>query len=184
MLRPLILLLVLVSYALGDKYPTVPIPPQDRVHNATGMQCCYASLETLARYHKIESLYDLTAIYKGTSAPTPICNLLQRRRIPHVCRVPSDDRRKTIAFLQNACYTGYGALVGINGNHACVLVGLDNNTARIISNNNRSKEIQTLPTSKFLDMFHGWAVVIWKGKNVPIVPKPGVRRPVVRRCRE
>ena len=177
MLRPLSLLLVLVSYALGDKYPSVSIPPQDRVHNRTGMQCCYASLETLARYHKIESLYDLTAKYKGTSSPTPICNLLRRKGIPHVCRVPSDKRKETLAFLQNACYSGYGALIGINGNHACVLVGLDNDTAKIISNNHPSKETQTLPTSKFLQIFHGWAVVIWKEKTIRPPRSPPIRRP-------
>lgn len=146
----------------GEVYPDVPIPYEQRVWNYTGGACCFVSIETLANYHGIEQLYGLSKRYNRPSGPNQICSVLNERGVSHTCRYPSDDRTATIVLLQKACYEGYGALIGINGNHACVLIGLDNQTARIISNNNRTKEVQTIPTRQFLNMFHGWATVIWK----------------------
>jgi hypothetical protein len=157
-----VVLTVIVVILVNSCRADVDIPMECRVHNGTGSQCVWSSLETLARYWEIPELYDLTERYGGTAGPQNACSVLHRRSVPHATHHPGQPGR--MEFIQACVDYGYGCAIGI-GNHMCVLVGLDKESARIISNNNRTKEIQTVPRQEFDRIFDGWAVCIWRWED-------------------
>lgn len=137
----------------GLKPGDVMIPLPQRVYNASGSQCCWCSLETCARYLGVRQLYDLTGDHKGASGPREMTAVLERRGVKFVVR-------RTQAELREALRYKVPVAILIPG-HACVLVGLDDESARLLSNNHQRREVQVCPRWKFDRLWSGWGVALY-----------------------
>jgi hypothetical protein len=134
----------------------VPIPKEFRTYNKSGSQCVWCSLETLARYHKIERLYDLTKKYKHASGPGEVARVLKDRDIKFF-----QTEKKDISFLEEYVKNRkLGCGVGLNGTHAVNVVHFDKDIVKIIDNSDRSLKIQTWSMKRFISQWDGWAFVL------------------------
>lgn len=151
----------------------VPIPPECWVFNVMGGQCAWASLETLARYHKIERLYGLTMDHKGLTGPGAPESVLKAKQVQHRSQ-PAGNRDTKI--LADAVSQGLGCMIGLGGKHCVVLVGLDGQTMTVIDNSSRGTQTRQLS----LSAWDGWTIVLYpdSAKPVPQAIRPQPSRPV------
>jgi hypothetical protein len=131
----------------------VEIPMQFRLPNRTGDQCVWVSLATLARFHGIARGAPL-ASHGGLAGPgQPEAEL---RRLGIRFRSQNPGNRDT-AILRDAIDRGLGAMIGLGGRHAVVVVGLDGGTLTVIENSDPKLGTRTLPVSAW----DGWAIVLY-----------------------
>jgi S1-C subfamily serine protease len=161
-MRKLITALLLLVASSTALWGAVEIPPACRIPNRTGSQCVWSSLETLARFHGLDSLAShLTSEHKGTAGPGDVAAVLKRFGINY-----EQSRSHDRAMLERALAQGLGAAIGVNGSHMVTLVGLDGSTASIIDNSDRSLSVRQIPLSRW----DGWAVVLHPdGRSAPAV---------------
>lgn len=157
--------------ALAQAPPQYPGPTgwleidrANRVPNRTGSQCGWSSLETLARHHRIQALYDLTRQYHGLSSPGQVAQVLGARGVRY--------RQQQPGQRDTGILTGegrrLGCLVGLGGKHAVTCLGSDGQTVRVIDNEGpRALEVQDWPAAQFLAQWDGWAVVLYPGAQGP-----------------
>lgn len=145
--------LLLLALLLGD----VNVAMENRLHNGTGMQCVFASLETIGRHHGYDQLYGLCDEYKGMSNPYEVAHILQQRQVPYEYKSPLNYQTGDIKRFTDE---GRPCLIGLYGNHAVVCIGLDDESARIISNNRPSRPVQTIPIDEFSRIFDRWVFAL------------------------
>ena len=136
---------------------SLSIPREIRIPNRTGSQCVWCSLETAARYHKIEQLYGLTARYKGTAGPGNVEPVLQRANVRY--RMAQTGCRATW-WLKDSIDKGYPVAVGLNGSHMVTLVGWADGYYEIIDNSDRALEVRRWPAARFERSWDGWAIAL------------------------
>ena len=139
----------------------VPIKKGYRVANATGAQCGWCSIETLGRYNKIRSLYDLTEKHKGLINGQNGPHELIRRNVDFKYQ-PSGI--KDISILRKyVTEKRYGVAVGLHKTHMLVLCHFDEkqHIVKVIDNiGTKALEIQTWNMDKFLDLWDGCVYVV------------------------
>lgn len=135
----------------------VPIPANCRVYNRSGSQCVWASLEVLARYHKISELYTLTQKYKHATGGGEVRRVLNGLHIKYIMQ---DEGEYDTQILVDACAKGWGAGVGLHGTHMVNVVHFKDGVVKIIDNSDSSLKIRTLSMNQFLRSWDGWVVVL------------------------
>jgi hypothetical protein len=137
---------------------SIDIPRECRIPNRTGMQCAWSSLETCARYHKIERLYGLTQTYHGMlNDPTQFDRVLRRAKVQY--RI-SYQGRPDLAWLKGSIQRGYPVVVGLNGQHAVTLCGLTDKRAEIIDNMDPHLRVWYWPINDFYRAWDGLACLV------------------------
>jgi len=158
-----------------------PIPMEDRVPNYTGNQCVWSSIETLGRWADEPKIINppITSRRdcKGSSGPNSAASKLKRLEVRF--KQSYGNREEGTKLIKEAMQEGRGALFGVTG-HAMVLIHYDKEKVKWIDNADSSLKIQTMSTSRFLEVWDSWVLVIyadkdivsWKinpAKNIPIV---------------
>jgi len=141
-----------------------PIPQDNRIYNQTGSQCVFCSLESIGRFCKDERLYDLTSIYKGTSGPGQINQLLTNRGVPFQ---QTQNKKEGYKLLEQSTKNSIPAMIGIYGTHAIVVVHYDPlaNRASIIDNVDRDLRIKEITVTKLNSMMDGWTLILYPGSR-------------------
>jgi len=154
----------------------VPIPMSCRVPNRTRYQCVWCSIECLARYHKIPEASHLTDDHKGKTGGGEVRQVLNRLGIKYQQQYEGNYDKK---LLIDACAKGWGAGVGVNGNHMINLVHYKDGVVKVIDNSDRSLRIQTWTEQQFLQHWDGWVITLVPpgspGDGVappPLAPRP------------
>jgi len=148
----------------------VPIPQKHRVFNYTGVQCVWASLETLARYHAIPAAKRLTRDHGGPATPEDIQAALNALDVKYILVTPGGRRRTDI--LKEECAKGWGAGVVLvpaigpegreRGPHMITCVHYKDGMVKVIDNLDEELRIQTWTEEEFLGLWDGWMVVLYK----------------------
>jgi len=151
----------------------VPIPRKDRVLNENG-NCVWCSLEMLARYAEIKSLYDITKDPEDGGDPRcqdgawwpPVKALLDEKKIKYRVVWPQDTTR-TDLLIRGCKIERRGVAFDIKG-HMLVLVHYDPNKKiiKVIDNADRSLSIQTWSWEKFHKVWRGWAFMIYGDPDI------------------
>lgn len=160
MLKNLLLVVSILffsSYSYAQDLVQVSIPMECRVFNQTGSQCVWASLEALARAHKIHAASRLTDTYKSESLPHPTSAVLQNLGVKHYMIHPGKQNR---LFLQTACSNGWGAAVGLGMRHAVVVVHFKDGLVGLIDNSDPTLEVKIWTEEKFMKHWDGWALCL------------------------
>jgi len=158
----------------------VPMPWKDRVPNRSGIQCVWCSIETLARWAEITTLYDLTDVYKRYGDPGPAASVLKKYGIKYVMQYPGN---KNTDILKRGCETERrGVAIGTHhGQHMMVLIHFDEKAgiAKYINNSdfqNRQDQkliVHTIAMKDFMNLWTGWAILIYgEPDKVPLKFNP------------
>lgn len=153
-----------ISEAEELKDVEVPIPRNIRILNTKG-NCVWCSLEVLAKYAEIKSLYGITKDVRdggdprcqGGSSPGPVRSFLNSKGIKYEMTTSGDE-----SLLVKACKIDRrGAAFGIPG-HMLNVIHYDPDTKiiKIIDNADRSLSVQTWSWEKFHRLWDGWAYYI------------------------
>lgn len=130
----------------------VEIPHEMRIPNRTGSQCVWVSLATLAQFHRLARGAAL-ASHGGLAGPGQPEGELRRLGIRYCAQSPPN---RDATILRDALRYGYGAMVGLGGQHAVVAVALEGSTLTVIENMDPKLGTRTLP----LGQWDGWCIVI------------------------
>lgn len=158
----------------GEDEPTdiqCPIPMKDRVANGTGIQCVWASIETLGRWAEEPKLMNppLTSRSdcKSYSGPGLAAKKLKELGVRFEQVANGQDRQASIALIKKATSEGRAALFGIPG-HAMVCVHYDEAADQVkwIDNSDRSLKVQTTTIQRFNQMWDGWVLVIYADNDI------------------
>ncbi len=148
----------------------VEIPQEHRVPNRTGGQCVWVSLATLARFHGVTRGAALSQ-HGGLAAPGQPEGELRRLGIQF--RSQSPPNRDT-RILRDAIDYGYGAMIGLNGQHAVVAVALESDTLTVIENGDPKLGERKV----HLSAWDGWTIVLLPdGTDGAATPAPGRAAP-------
>lgn len=158
------LLLIQTTYASDGV--ECPVNRQDRVGNGTGVQCVWASLETIARYIGETRLYDLTDKYKNVSDPGQVAQVLNSRGVPFEQATSKEEAR---VLIMKGMQNGMPVLFGAGRVHAMVIVNYDPtcNRACYVDNSNLGAGVITKTIPEFERMWDGWVVLLHPGYVPP-----------------
>lgn len=161
-----------------DSEIMVPIPKKDRVFNSTGIQCVWATLETLGRYAQCDKLKNLTSLAdcKSYAKPDSVSKKLKQLNVKF--EQTSNFNRSLI--LKSVVKERRGCLFSVP-NHVMTLVHYDekNGTVKYINNSDASLEIRTWSMAEFNKRWDGWICVIYADqdiipiKYIPIIDRNG-----------
>jgi hypothetical protein len=163
----LLLLLAAVPVTACDiENCQVPVSSGLRVHNYTGIQCVYSSLETCARYQGIKELYDLTDLYKDPADFTDTDAILLKRGV-HFEQVRAKTNLKTqVLWVKDKVADGYPVCVGIKPfpycYHMVTVIHFKDGIVKYIDPDDELN-IKTLTEDEFLKQWQGWGLIL-KGK--------------------
>ncbi len=143
MIKTLAFLLLFINTAQAD----VIILKKNRILNKTGIQCAWASLETIARHQHIKRLYTLTNDHKIGANSNDIEAVLDNKKVKYRKHKQFDFNDK---FLKDAILRDQAVMIGYNHNHAVVLIGITKTKYRIIDNG----KIYNIKKSNW----DGWAI--------------------------
>src|SRR5437588_5209502 len=101
----LVLLLLLPLSAAAE----VNIPASCRMKNRPPGRCGWCAVETLARHHKIKSLFGLVEDHATTADPEDLTTLLDKVKVRYKLQKRGD---LDTDVLRAACKDGLGAVVG------------------------------------------------------------------------
>jgi len=139
----------------------VPILENDRIYNKSGSQCGWASLETLARYHQISSLYNITDEQKDYLNFFNVEKVLEEKNVRFAIQRRGN---KNINFIRKyVTYLKYGVAFGINGTHMLVLCHYDEKKGivRVINNaGDHALEIEEWSIEKFNKNWDGFGIAL------------------------
>ena len=141
----------------------VPIPLDCRVHNQPRERCAWCALETLARYHQIDELYDLAQKHSEAASIADLESALDEVNINYRVQDPGP---RDVAILRYAVREKLGAVVGFReakpgaGRHMVTLVDYGPNAVRVIDSNDADGRVRTMPLKRFLSWWDGFALVI------------------------
>jgi len=146
-----------------------PIPMSDRVHNYTGIQCVWSSLEMIGRFAEEPKLMNppLTSRSncKSYSSPSLVRERLTELKIKF--EQTYDDRGRGIALIKKAMSEGRGCLFGVPG-HAMVLVHYDDtkNFVKYVDNSDRNLAVQTMTMERFNQRWDTWITVVYADNDI------------------
>ena len=145
----------------------IVIDAKDHIPNSKDGYCAWCALETLARYHHIESLYGIADRYKQHpsvgATPDDLAGELRVADVDHaIGRFGNHDWR----LLMAANKKNLGSIVGLRdypvekGHHAVVLTHIDADIVKIVDSNHPG-HVLTADRAWFDEHWTGWLVVIW-----------------------
>lgn len=164
----------------------VPIPMKDRVYNKTGIQCCWSSAETLARYAEIKILYDLTERpeYRSYANPDPVKRMFNRFNVKYKMQYAGN--KDTKILIQTCKIERRGIAFAISG-HVMVLVHFDPkaDVVKYINNSDRTLAIRTWSMEKFMRVWTGWCYVPYGEPDlIPRKYNPWRRIPIINKMHD
>jgi ABC-type bacteriocin/lantibiotic exporter with double-glycine peptidase domain len=133
----------------------IPIALEQRCSNDTGVQCVWASLETLARYHQIRAASDLREHYKGPADHNDVQRALNARGVTWQMTYA-----QSVPFLKQCCDRGWGAAVSLRRRHMVTCVGYNTGHVYLIDNSDPNLDIREYSETEFLQMWDGWTVTL------------------------
>lgn len=142
-------------------YVQCPIPEEHRVANRTGVQCVWASIETLGNWLDVPAAQNLTPQYGGFANPQSAGHVLKSRGVAFR-QTAGGQKAAGIQLVAESVSKGRAAMVGLGGRHAVVVCHLDDKTVGIIDNVG-SRKIQYRSRSWFNQHFDGWALTLDEG---------------------
>lgn len=157
MLRKLGLAVLVWFVSLPVFGQQVKIPQECRVRNKTGIQCVWASIETLARHHGVPAASNLTDYYKGLAGPNDALRVLRERRVQGYITYPGF---KNVQWLKDCCSKGWGAGVGLGGQHMLLVVHYKDGQVGIIDNLDPELRVKYWTEPEFLNRWDGWTVTL------------------------
>jgi hypothetical protein len=166
--------LVLFLLSPGAVWSEVNVPPECRVKNRPPGRCGWCSLETLARTHHLEVLYNLTEENPTTCDEAGLESVLTDQKIPY--RIQHSGKvNQTI--LKYAIDHGLGAVIGFRelypgaGGHIVTLIDITKDKARVIDSNDQDGRTREMSLERFLFWWDGFALVLEiKDKNETLPP--------------
>ncbi len=155
----LLVLIALPSIALSQNY-SVHVHPQNRVFNKTGIQCGWATLETLGRHHGYPQLHTMTEKHLGLSSVFSLQRELVRQGVPY--RAFYRPITRSLTPIERALQKGHpvGVMVSPNGRfrigHFYVVSGIDRDkgTVTIVDNHGDMRPKQ-IPIRAFRRIYTG-----------------------------
>lgn len=157
-MRMLKVLALLVFTNTAVSAQQLNIPKKHRCRNATGCQCVWVSLQTLALYHGIPEVNDLGEHYKTPSNPGFTRQVLRGRGARFLMHMPGV---RNLAKLKEYCDNGWGAAVSVNnGSHMVTCVGYQDGKVYIIDNSDPQLSVRMLTEQQFLNTWDGWMVTL------------------------
>jgi hypothetical protein len=142
-----------------------PIPKECRVFNKTGIQCVWASIETLGRWAECKELLEPEALTersrcKSFAGPSDASEVLNKYKVRF--EQSAQGREKGIALIKKAMKEKRACLWSIPG-HAMVICHYDEekNEFMWIDNSDRSLKIQKGTIQTFNKKWDGWILVIY-----------------------
>lgn len=146
-----------------------PIPMENRVFNQTGIQCVWASIETLGRWANESKLMNPPLISRpecqGYSGPHSASIVLSELGVRF--EQSYKDREQGIMLIKKAMSEGRGCLWGVPG-HAMVLVHYSEEEDKVcwIDNSDQSLKVQTTTISSFQKRWDSWVLVIYADNDI------------------
>lgn len=167
MWRAALFLLILVNSAAAQQ---CKIPESHRVFNKSGKQCVWASLETLARYNKIEPLYGLTTkkSYQKGANYWDVNKALEKHNVRFKMTYHSDKKNGLTLLKKYVSEYKVGAAFAINRTtikHMVTMVHIDDEKVQFIDNSDKELRVRTWSMKTFKENFDGWVVVIYRVKG-------------------
>jgi hypothetical protein len=153
----------------GVKDIQCPIPMKDRVFNKTGIQCVYASIETIGRWAEEPKLMNppLTSRpeCKSYSSPSRLAQVLNSLKVKYEQSYGKRDEGRSL--IRKAMDEGRGCLWGVPG-HAMVIVHWDeeNNVYKWVDNSDRSLKVQTGTIQQFEKRWDSWICVVYADNDI------------------
>lgn len=141
----------------------VNIDSDCRMKNRPPGRCGWCALETLARHHRIKSLYGLVEDHASTANPDDLTDVLDKAGVRY--HLQNRGERDT-ALLRSSCQEGLGAVVGFRplqsggGGHIVTLVDFTDDTVKVIDPNDQDGRVRTMPTERFLHWWDGFTLVL------------------------
>jgi hypothetical protein len=134
-----------------------------RIKNRPPGRCGWCCLETLARHHKIKSLYGLTEHNASRCDVTNLENTVIEAEVPYRIQYPGGRGQ---AILRHAVREGLGAVVGFRelypgaGGHIVTLIDLNEDGVQVIDPNDADGRTRRMTLERFLYWWDGFALVL------------------------
>ena len=139
----------------------VPIPLEDRVFNKTGIQCVWATIESLGRYGGEPKLIGLTEHpdCKGYASPSSLAIKLKKLNVKFEQTTSRSNRN---LIIKSVVKERRGCLFAIPG-HAMTLVHYDEKEGivKYINNSDKNLKVRTWTMKEFDQRWDGWVCVIY-----------------------
>jgi hypothetical protein len=141
----------------------VKIPEDCRVKNQPPGRCGWCALETLARYHRIHSLYGLASSHASLSTPEHLGSTLDEAGVVYHIQYPGNRNRE---ILRMAVKKGWGAAVGVYGDyngkgpHILTLIEYGSSGVKVIDSNDKDRRVRDMSLEDFLSWWDGFAIVL------------------------
>lgn len=146
-----------------------PIPMKDRVANGTGIQCVWASIETIGRWAEEPKLVSppLTSRNdcKSYSSPTLAAKRLTELHVKF--EQSFQNKEEGVKLIRKAMAEGRGCLWGVPG-HAMVICHFDEAADKMcwIDNSDRTLKVQTTTIDHFYRRWDTWALVVYADNDI------------------
>ena len=134
-----------------------------RIKNRPPGRCGWCSLETLARHHKIKSLYGLTEHNASRCDVGNLETTVIEAEVPYRIQYPGS---RSQAILRHAVREGLGAVVGFRelypgaGGHIVTLIDLGEDGVQVIDPNDADGRTRRMTLDRFLYWWDGFALVL------------------------
>jgi ABC-type bacteriocin/lantibiotic exporter with double-glycine peptidase domain len=167
--------LTLLLLLPGAVRSEVKVPPDCRVKNRPPGRCGWCSLETLARFHHLKVLYNLTDANATTCDESSLEAVLARVEVPY--RIQHCGKTNQ-AILNYAIEHGLGAVIGFrelypgSGGHIVTLIDITKDKAKVIDSNDQDGRIREMSLDRFLYWWDGFALVLDVQDNNGTTPSP------------
>jgi hypothetical protein len=141
----------------------VNIDPDCRMKNRPPGRCGWCAVETLARHHRIKSLFGLVEDHPSTANPDDLTAVLDKLHVRYQLQNRGD---RSTAILRSSCREGLGAVVGFRplregaGGHIVTLVDFSDDTVKVIDPNDQDGRVRTMSAERFLHWWDGFTLVI------------------------
>lgn len=138
----------------------VPIPKEMRVYNKTGIQCAWTVMESLAKYHKIQPLMDITKTMKNNTSMGELHSVLREKGVKYT----STQKRYDWQFLEEYVTRrklGCGIGVHNNAHMVCMVHFEKDKLVKIFDNQGpQALKIQTWQWDEFLRRFSNDSIAL------------------------
>lgn len=144
----------------------VPIPKEDRVFNKTGIQCVWASIESLGRFAGEGKLLEITKHEDCQGYASPVTLALKLKALGVDFKQTTNKKDKSL-LIQSVVNDRRGCLFGIPG-HAMVLVHYDEKESivKYINNSDKNLKVRTWSLEEFNQRWDGWICVIYPENDI------------------
>jgi hypothetical protein len=155
--------LTLLLVLPGAVWSEVKVPSECRIKNRPPGRCGWCSVETLARAHHLQVLYNLTEENPTTCDEIGLEEVLAGLKIPYRIQHSGNNSQ---AILKYAIEQGLGAVIGFrelypgSGGHIVTLIDITNDKAKLIDSNDRDGRTREMSLERFLYWWDGFALVL------------------------